>query len=133
MRTIFDWLDFKQVADELSKNEAEAFIRSAITRYYYAIFSAIREYLISIKHQYQFIDNRDIHKRIWRFLIKSKNLNEREIGEFLGNWRYVRNYADYDKKHDEIYFVEKLNEILGDIDNVVSSILYLRNNPSRVI
>jgi hypothetical protein len=70
--TIFDWLDFKEVGDILSKNKKEAFIRSALTRYYYAIFSAIREYLIYIKHQYQFINNRKIHERVWKFLLSSK-------------------------------------------------------------
>lgn len=128
--TIFDWLDFKEVGDILSKNKKEAFIRSALTRYYYAIFSAIREYLIYIKHQYQFINNRKIHERVWKFLLSSRNDNENEVGEFLSNLRHVHNSADYDKEHDYDYFVDKLTEVQSDIGDVVSSIEYLRKNPS---
>ena len=86
MSTIFDWLDFKKVADELAKSTDEAFIRSAITRYYYAIFSAIREYLIYVKEQYQFISGVNVHKRIWKFLVASDDYNENEIktSKFVG-------------------------------------------------
>lgn len=128
MRAIFDWLEFKEVGDELSRNTEEAFIRSAIARYYYAIFSAIREYLIYIKHQYQFLSNKYVHRRVWKFLIRSKNSNEREIGELLGKWRPVRNAADYDKKHDYSYFSEELANIHNEIENAVNSVIYLRNN-----
>lgn len=58
MRTIFDWLELKDVGDELSLNAAESYVRGAITMYYYAIFSAIREYLVKIKKQYQFLNNK---------------------------------------------------------------------------
>jgi hypothetical protein len=42
----------------------------------------------------------------------------------------VRNSADYDKEHDYDYFVDKLTEVQSDIGDVVSSIEYLRKNPS---
>lgn len=71
MRTIFDWLEFKDIADELSQNLKESYIRSAIIMYYYAIFSAIREYLINIRKQYQFINNYNVHERTWKFLLDS--------------------------------------------------------------
>lgn len=128
MRTIFDWLDFKEVADKLAEYDDEKYIRSAIIMYYYAIFSAIREYLINVKNQYQFIDNRDVHKRVWKFLLKYGNDNEREVGEFLGKVRGVRNHANYDKKYGYDYFQEQLSNILMRIDNVVNSILFLRNS-----
>lgn len=67
MSAIFDWLDFKKVADELAKSTDEAFIRSAIIRYYYAIFSAIREYLIYVKEQYQFISGVNVLKGFGSF------------------------------------------------------------------
>ena len=126
MSAIFDWLDFKEVADELSRSTDEAFIRSAITRYYYAIFSAIREYLIYVKDQYLFISNFNIHKRVWKFLVASDDDNENEIGEFLNNLRYVRNSADYDKKHDYEFFADKLRDIHNNIDTIVDSVLFLR-------
>lgn len=64
MRAIFDWLEFKDIADGLSQNLKGSSIRTAIIMYYYAVFSSIREYLIKIKKQYQFINNYKIHERI---------------------------------------------------------------------
>lgn len=130
MRTIFDWLEFKDVGDELSLNAAESYVRGAITMYYYAIFSAIREYLVKIKKQYQFLNNKDIHRRVWEYLVSTNDYNENEVGEFLSNTRSVRNLANYDKEHDYDYFIDKLDEIRGDIENIVNSIIFLRDNPS---
>lgn len=128
--TIFDWLEFKEIADKLSKNLEESYIRAAIIMYYYAIFSAIREYLINIKGQYQFLNNFKVHERVWKFLVLTNDYNENEVGEFLSNTRAIRNSANYDKENDYYYFIDKLAEIHGDIENVVNSIIYLRNNPS---
>lgn len=58
----------------------------------------------------------------------SKNLNEREIGEFLGKWGPIRNSVDYDKKHDYDYFSEELSNIHNEIGDVINSINYLRDN-----
>ncbi len=130
MRTIFDWLEFKDVGDELSLNATESYVRGAITMYYYAIFSAIREYLVKIKKQYQFLNHKDIHRRVWEYLVSTNDYNENEVGEFLSNTRSVRNLANYDKEHDYDYFIDKLDEIRGDIENIVNSIIFLRDNPS---
>ncbi len=128
MRAIFDWLEFKDIGDDLSKNFEESYVRAAIIMYYYAIFSAIREYLVKIKKEYQFLDNFRIHERVWKYLVSSDNYNENEVGEFLSGVRHIRNHANYDKKYDFDYFLEKLNEIQDDIENVANSIIYLRNN-----
>lgn len=130
MRTIFDWLEFKDIADELSEKMSEAYARVSIILYYYAVFSAIREYLIKIKKQYQFINNSNVYERVWKFLMSSKDYNENEVGEFLNKVRHVRNSANYDKEHDYEYFTDKLVEIHKNIDNVVNSIVFLRNNPN---
>lgn len=125
---MFDWLEFKKVGDVLSQNSDEAYVRSAITRYYYAVFSAMREYLIMVKKQYQFLSRYKVHRRVWEFLIISENDNEREIGEFLAKVRNVRNSADYDNENDYEYFVEELKNISVEIDRIVDSINYLRSN-----
>lgn len=129
MRTIFDWLDFKGIADDLSKNSSESNIRASIILYYYAVFSAIREYLIKIKKQYQFINNYKIHERVWRFLLEQGNYNEKDIGEFLSKFRNVRNHANYDKKYGYEYFLEQLKNIQSVIEEITDSIIYLRNSP----
>ena len=131
MITIFDWLEFKEIADELSNNLKEANARAAIILYYYSIFSAVRDYLIYLKHQYQFKNNYKIHERVWKFLLSTEDDNENEIGEFLREVRGIRNHANYDKKYDFDYFLEELINIQSKINNIVSSILYLRDNPYR--
>ncbi len=127
--TIFDWLDFKEVGDDLSKSSEESYVRGAITMYYYAVFSAIRDYLINVKHQFQFNDRRKIHKRLWEFLLDSSNDNANEIGNFLFKVRSVRNHANYDSQYDLEYFLEELKNIRINIENVVSSVEYLRTHP----
>ena len=131
MITIFDWLEFKEIADELSNNLKEANARAAIILYYYSIFSAVRDYLIYFKHQYQFKNNYKIHERVWKFLLSTEDDNENEIGEFLREVRGIRNHANYDNKYDFDYFLEELIDIQSKINNIVSSILYLRDNPYR--
>lgn len=62
--------------------------------------------------------------------MSTNDYNENEVGEFLSNTRSVRNLANYDKEHDYDYFIDKLDEIRGDIENIVNSIIFLRDNPS---
>ncbi len=52
-----------------------------------------------------------------------------EIGEFLFKVRDVRNHANYDAEYDLEYFLEELKNIHTKIENVISSVRYLRNNP----
>lgn len=127
---MFDWLDLIDVGNTLAQNPNEAHIRSAITRYYYAIFSAIREYLIYFKHQYQFLSNKNIHQKVWKYLTLSKNSNENEIGEFLGKLRNIRNHADYDKDFEYCEYLPKIQE---KTEMTKNSINYLRSNPEMVI
>lgn len=63
-------------------------------------------------------------------MLSSNNDNENEIGEFLREVRRIRNHANYDKKYDFDYFSDELVNIQSKIDNIVGSILYLRNNPN---
>ena len=38
----FEWVNFQRIADELADKDDEAAIRSAISRYYYAVFCSAR-------------------------------------------------------------------------------------------
>ena len=132
MVTIFEWLDFKDVASELSKNPDEAYIRSAIDRYYYALFGSSREYLIEKRDRY-FLKKggSDIHRRVKEELIESDNYNEKELGEILDELRELRNQASYDKNgFDEKYFESNLTEIKKDMKKGLQSLKYLNKNPS---
>ena len=89
---MFQWKDFKTVGDELMINSQEAYIRCATSRYYYySIFGSTREYLINIMNKYQFRNGKDIHKRVYDELIKSKDPNEVNLAECLKFLREVRN------------------------------------------
>lgn len=127
---MFEWKDFNDVAMELSKNSKEAYIRSSIDRYYYALFGSSKEYLIKIRDKYKLIDGgSEIHRKVKDELISSKNANENEIGEILDKLRKLRNEASYDKKYNKEYFEEKLSKIELDIETAFQSLNYLKNNP----
>ena len=42
----FDWNDYARLADELSKREDEASLRTAISRLYYSVYHQARDYLL---------------------------------------------------------------------------------------
>ncbi len=128
---MFEWSDLCDVADELSKNSNEAFIRSSIDRYYYSLFGSSREYLIKQREKY-FLkkSGRNIHQRVKDELIKSENSNENELGEILDKFRKFRNRASYDKdEFSKEYFEETLNSIKSDIKIGFQSLNYLKRNP----
>lgn len=128
---MFEWSDFCDVADELSKNSKEAYIRSSIDRYYYSLFGSLREYPIDQREKY-FLKRggRDIRQRVKDELIKSENLNENELGELLDKFRKFRNRASYDKdEFSKEYFEETLTTIESDIEIGFQSLNYLKRNP----
>ncbi|WP_413827223.1 hypothetical protein [Methanobrevibacter sp. UBA313] len=95
----FEWADFYNVADCLATKDDEASIRSALSRYYYAVFGMARWYLTEILHEYKFksVDSSN-HGDMALRLEKSSDDNEAFVGEALSKLRNVRNNADYDLK-----------------------------------
>lgn len=131
MITIFEWIDFKDVANELSKNSKEAYLRSAIDRYYYALFGSSREYLIKERDKY-FLKKggKDIHQRVKNELISSNDYNENEIGEILDKLRELRNQSSYDKnKFNKKHFEKNLEIMKKDLSLAFESLEYLKRNP----
>ena len=130
MITIFEWIDFKDVANELSKNSKEAYLRSAIDRYYYALFGSSREYLIKERDKY-FLKKggKDIHQRVKNELISSNDYNENEIGEILDKLRELRNQSSYDKnKFNKKHFEKNLEIMKKDLSLAFESPEYLKRN-----
>ena len=131
MITIFEWIDFKDVANELSKNSKESYLRSAIDRYYYALFGSSREYLIKERDKY-FLKKggNDIHQRVKNELISSNDYNENEIGEILDKLRELRNQSSYDKnKFNKKHFEKNLEIMKKDLSLAFESLEYLKRNP----
>ncbi|WP_406535065.1 hypothetical protein [Methanobrevibacter sp.] len=127
---MFQWEDFRDVAEELLAHSGEAYTRCAISRQYYSLFGSIREYLINVMHKYQFKERNDIHERIYKELIASNNSNEYEIGEIIGFLRKMRNHADYDSDLEcQMYFEENLDKMLEDLEIAFNSLNFLKENP----
>lgn len=83
----FIWSDFYEVGLDLSKNTDEAYLRSAIGRYYYAIFGMARLYLTNTMEERTYYTKRNIHQKIIKRLKESNDKKEIQIGEVLENLR----------------------------------------------
>lgn len=127
---MFQWEEFREIANELLNNSQEAYLRCATSRNYYAVFGSTREYLIDIMHKYELEDGNNIHKRVYDELIKSHDMNEVHLAKCLNFLRIARNHADYDK-FDECpkYFEEKLDKIIKKTNDAFESLEALKNNP----
>lgn len=117
----FNWSNFQTIADELAKRDDETAIRSAISRYYYAVFGYARLYLIDYKNRQSLADVKNI-------LEYSPVETESEIGENLNEMRKLRNDADYDWKKDKRYFKKEIKWIKKKSHDCLNSIEYLKNN-----
>lgn len=127
---MFDFSRFLDVGDCLVQFDDEACIRSAISRYYYAIFCCIRRYLIDIMHEYEFEKRFDVHNMIYKRLILSNDSTERSLGESLNDLRELRNCADYDWKNYSLdFFKENLLDVRKESKLAIQQIRALRNSP----
>ena len=127
---MFDFSRFLDVANVLSQVNDEAYIRSAISRYYYAIFCCIRRYLIEIKGEFEFEDGFKVHSRISKRLISSDDDTERCLGEALSDLREIRNRADYDWRNGDLsFFKENLSDVKKESELALTQIESLKNFP----
>ena len=127
----FDWKKVFFLAEELSKYDDEAYIRSAISRYYYSAFCSARFYLVEIKNEYSYLDKYGIHTKVYEDLKKSSNDNEAELGELLEQLFQKRNCADYDWKNtNKTYFKNELSIVKELTNQAFLNIDFLINNPS---
>ena len=123
----FIWSDFYEVGLDLSKNTDEAYLRSAIGRYYYAIFGMARLYLTNTMHERTYNTKNNIHKKLIKRLRESKDENESYIGKVLNDLRKKRNSSDYDVNYKEIdyKYVHKLGlttkESLETLDYLIKN------------
>lgn len=127
---MFEWSDFSDVAEDLTKNPEETYIKSSIDRHHYSLFGSSREYLIKKRNKhYLKIGGRDIHQKVKEELLNSADLNENELGEILDELRKLRNKASYDKEYGKEFFEEELSKSEKDIEIAFQSLNYLKNNP----
>lgn len=91
----FKWIKYHILAKKLYDSEKEEYVRSAISRDYYACYHLSKNYLIKNK---KFIDKPKStnHKLVSQILQKSRNKKEYDIGDILDTFRKLRNKSDYD-------------------------------------
>ena len=107
--TIFEWEQLIDVADNLCQHDEESFIRSAISRYYYAAFGTSRQYLTETLKELEFIKGDNIHSRVLKRFERSLFDEEQIIYPPLARLKNLRVNADYDKRlrNNNIDFIKK--------------------------
>jgi len=102
---MFDWNDFKILAEQLRLQETEAAKRTAISRVYYAIYWRARNFLESegfLIRQYE-----GSHIQIWNQYKQKAGQTQKAVGRFGSELHRFRVQADYIA---EIKDVERLTE-----------------------
>jgi uncharacterized protein (UPF0332 family) len=88
----FNWTDYVNLADELSKDNRECCSRSSVSRAYYGVFCIARN-----KKGFSGYRESDLHKKVIEAYKSSGDRKERAIGQALDSLRKERNDADYEK------------------------------------
>ena len=120
----FNWADYLAVARHLvtqsdSSDYAEASLRSAISRAYYAALNTTRE-LLRDQWGIEIPETAEIHQFIPQWFMDEEDPDRQEIGALLDRLRDRRRKADYD---DEIPKVSSLaNRSLADAQLVIDYI-----------
>jgi hypothetical protein len=97
----FDWSHYLELAKELNTGSSgspieEAKLRSAISRAYYAVFCAARNYLRLHRPSVYVPPGGEAHKIVKDTFESDPDLVWKSIGIKLGRLRKSRGYADYD-------------------------------------
>lgn len=127
--SMFDFSNYYDTGDYLAKMPNESNIRSGISRYYYAGFCSVRNYLVEIMDETEFVGGYNIHKRICNRLIQSQNDTEASIGEKLNFLKELRNEADYDWRLDFDYFNNRLIVVQKDSKMILEQVDALKASP----
>ena len=121
---MFDWNDFKTLAEELRKNDSEAALRTAISRIYYAVYWRSRILLESegfILRQFE-----ASHIQIWNEYKKKAGQTNRAIGKGGSELHRFRIQADY------VAEIKDITKITSDSFSLARNILsYLSQLESK--
>ena len=112
---MFDWDEFKILAEKLKDEKDEASQRTAISRLYYAIYWKARIQIV--RRGYIYDRNQSSHKQIWNEYLRKSDLDNQDIGNKGTALHKNRIKADY---FDEI---KKLGDLVEDSFLVADDIL----------
>ncbi len=114
----FEWKKYHLLANELYKNDTEEYIRSAISRDYYACFNLSKNYLIK-KEKYTDNHSSQSHRKVSETLQYSNNEKEEKIGKLLYKLRKIRNKADYDSDYNTSIQLLKSKKIYQKYSKII--------------
>ena len=121
---MFDWNDFKTLADELRQRNDEAARRTAISRVYYAVYWRARNFLESegfILRQYE-----ASHVQIWNEYKQKAGQTNKAVGKFGSELHRFRVQADY------VANIKDIKELTNDSFKLAENVLaYLRQIEER--
>lgn len=92
--TLFDFRAFLVVAEDLGSRDDEAYLRSAVSRAYYAIFGAAWRALPSSLQMH--MGQGRVHNATWNHYAASLAQTNRQIGGIGFRLKRLRDRADYD-------------------------------------
>ena len=108
----FDWNEYARLADELSKREDEASLRTAISRLYYSVYHQARDYLLEENVPLSTTDSS--HKVVWKTYLRMGG-SCGAVGRSGERIHDNRRKADYDRS-------------VSDINQLVSATFLLARN-----
>jgi uncharacterized protein (UPF0332 family) len=120
----FNWSRYLSLAQQLysNSNGDEAFLRSAISRAYYAAFVTARNHLRD-KDRIRNIPVIDAHNFVITQFELSQNPLRNRIGVKLRNLRKWRNFADYEDRMFQLNYrtrtaITSAQEVLNDLQSL---------------
>jgi|YelNatPaOPRAMG01_1025707.scaffolds.fasta_scaffold26835_2 uncharacterized protein (UPF0332 family) len=126
---MFEWEQYFLFAEKIINVEfisdhmdlEEACLRSAISRFYYAVFCISRNYIRDFLKKT--IPNKDSHKFVREEFINSSEKNKQKIGEYLKQLSKKRKDADYEDnikidRNAVLYCMNQANEALKLLKNI---------------
>jgi uncharacterized protein (UPF0332 family) len=96
----FDWHQYYNLADELSKRPEESCLRTAIGRAYYYAFHLARKRIID--NRFFISPGADSHKQVWEKFEGSADHRRRSLGVLAKFLKEKRQRADYEPIYSRI-------------------------------
>jgi uncharacterized protein (UPF0332 family) len=96
----FDWLQYLNLAEQLSRGTDEASHRSAISRAYYFLYHVA--YSRAVANHYRRSEDATTHMSLWLHYERNNNLECRTVAVIGQRLLQKRNRADYQDNYDRI-------------------------------
>lgn len=112
---MFDWNEFKILAEKLKDEKDEASQRTSVSRLYYSIYWKARNQIESRGYIYD--RNKSSHKQIWDEYLNKNDSDNQDIGKKGKELHKYRIQADY------YNHIRRLKDLVEDSFEVAEEIL----------